>query len=107
LLSVFKVATIYEHNNLGPGAKPQLPEASGGWGWSPQRFGGFYMFFLKNYPFLGIFWSKFLIKTRFYFTAKCVGAPAKSSPVCMTPTSPFLVTPLHIICSNENMLSFF
>jgi len=86
---------------------PAVGDQQGVGGEAPKVSAVFTDFFLKNNPFLGIFWSKFLFKNTIYFSAKCVGAPPKPAPRVYDPLVPLLATLLYITCSNENMLLFF
>jgi len=82
-----KAVIVGESNDEGVwGRSPHPPETNVGLGAEPPTLKRFLQYFFKNYAFLSILWSKFLLKTRFKMIAKSVlMRPRARAPTCLHP----------------------
>jgi len=80
------------------GEAPSRRRPTGVWGQSTLELRLFYSLFSKKYAFLGIFWSKFLLKNSFFkcLNKMCWCASKGRSPRCMLPLV-LLPLPLSVI----------
>jgi len=83
----------------GLGRTPSRRRPTGVWGRSPQSFGVFNSFFLKNNPFLGIFWYKFLLKNTILFDCKvcCCTPKICAQGVCLNLPLPCYATAYYLL----------